>query len=409
MNPLTRARAGLTSARRRWPLLDHLIRMYGRYQADGGDRLAAAVTFYWFLSLFPILLLVLAGYGYLYGGDTTDQLNDRLRGNLGGFLPTQLVETLTETLKGAKGKAGLMGLGGLLLAGLGWIDALRDAIRTIWHQNVKAGNIVTRKLVDIVALLGLFVTIAASAFVTGLAGSAPEWLLAKVGVEETLAAQVFLKVLGIVLAGVVDVVLFLYLFLRLARARTPVRRVLGGAVFGAVGFGILKLVGGFYVQRTTESGQATYGTFAVVVGLLLFLNLVSRLMLLAASFVVTAPGDDDVRPSGTADPEQARKAGVPEEFAQRDLNITEDGAPTPLRPALTQDPEKSWSPKQAQPLEQPYPVEQPTAVPEREKEPGKADTQVKRAARGVAAVLGLAVAGVLVHALHTVRALLRSR
>ena len=209
--------AVLSAARSRSGLLDHLVRTYQRYQADTGDRLAAAVTFYWFLSLFPILLLVLAGYGYLHSGDSVEQLNDRLRGNLGGFLPTQLVDTLTETLSGAKGKAGLLGLGGLLLAGLGWIDALREAIRTIWHQNVKAGNFITRKLVDIVALVGLFATIAASAFVTGLAGSGPEWLLARLGVDQTTAAKVFLKVLGIALAALVDVVLFLYLFLRLAR------------------------------------------------------------------------------------------------------------------------------------------------------------------------------------------------
>ena len=177
------------------------MRTYQRYQADTGDRLAAAVTFYWFLSLFPILLLVLAGYGYLHSGDSADQLNDRLKGNLGGFLPTQLVDTLTETLSGAKGKAGLLGLGGLLLSGLGWIDALREAIRTIWHQNVKAGNIVTRKLADIVALVGLFATIGASAFVTGLAGSGPEWLLAQLGVDQTTAAKVFLKVLGVALAA----------------------------------------------------------------------------------------------------------------------------------------------------------------------------------------------------------------
>jgi membrane protein len=395
--------AALAAARERSGFLDHLIRTYQRYQADTGDRLAAAVTFYWFLSLFPILLLVLAGYGYLHSGDSAEQLNERLGGTLGGFLPTQLVDTLTETLSGAKGKAGLIGLGGLLLSGLGWIDALREAIRTIWHQNVKAGNFITRKLVDIVALVGLFATIGASAFVTGLAGSGPEWLLQQLGVDETTGAKVFLKVLGIALAALVDVVLFLYLFLRLARVRTPVRRVLKGAVFGAVGFGILKLVGGFYVQHTTESGKATYGTFAVVVGLLLFLNLVSRLVLLASAFVVTGPGDDDVRPSGTADREQARKAGIPPEYADQELTITDDGAPTPLRPALQDEPERSWSPRReptpALAAHEPQPAAAPVEL--------KGAAQVRRAAQVTAAAGGLLVAVVALYGAKTVRGLLR--
>lgn len=377
---MTKPAAVLHAIRRRSRLLDHLIRTYARYTADTGDRLAAGVTFYWFLSLFPILLLVLSGYGYLYGGDTTEQLNERLRGNLGGFLPTQLVDTLTETLKGAKGKAGILGLAGLLLAGLGWIDALREAIRTIWHQNVKTGNFLTRKLIDILALLGLFVTIAASAFVTGLAGSGPEWLLTKLGVDQTTAAKVLLKAIGIVLAGVVDLVLFLYLFLRLARVRTPVRRVLKGAAFGAIGFGVLKLVGGFYVQRTTERGEATYGTFAVVVGLLLFLNLVSRLILLAAAFAATAPGDDDVRPSGTADPKQARKAGTPVSYPE---------------------PERSWSPpKKAQVM----PTAPLAVVPV---EGLKGEKQVRLAAVGIAAAGGAVLTCVGVYAFNTARGLLR--
>jgi membrane protein len=395
--------AMVSRARQRFPFLDHLVRTYTRYQADTGDRLAAAVTFYWFLSLFPILLLVLAGYGYVYGGDDPALLNERLRGSLGGFLPTQLVDTLTDTLSTAKGKAGVLGLAGLLLSGLGWIDALREAIRTVWHQNVKAGNFLTRKLADIIALVGLFATIGASAFITGLAGSGPEWALRQLGVDQTTAAEVFLKVLGIALAMVVDTALFLYLFLRLAKVRTPVRQLIKGAVFGAVGFAVLKLVGGFYVQHTTTKGQATYGTFAVVVGLLLFLNLVSRLVLLACAFVVTAPGDDDVRPSGTADREQAIKAGVPPEYADEEINVQEDGAPTPLRPALHTEPERSWSARSdASPEPAPEPVAPAAAVPDL-----RGVKQVRLAARGIQALGALLMAGVALHAVRTMRAMLR--
>jgi membrane protein len=389
--------------RRRLPLLDHLIRAYQRYQADTGDRLAAGVTFYWFLSLFPILLLVLAGYGYLHAGETRVELNARLAKALGDFLPQELVTTLTDTLAGAKGKAGLLGLGGLLISGLGWIDALREAIRTIWHQNVKAGNFVVRKVVDVVALVGLFATIIVSASVTALVGSGPKFVLEQLGVDKTTGAKLLLQVIGIALGVLVDVALFLYLFVRLARVGTPVRQVLKGAVFGAIGFGLIKLLGGYYVQRTTTSGKATYGVFAVVVGLLLFLNLITRLVLLAAAFTVTGPFDDDRRPSGTADAEQARKAGIPEEYAGTHLNLVEDGAPTPLRAAVqdTEAMERSWQQKAADPV-----PAVPTAPPAPTGPlPGEAPV---RAAANALVVLGAAVGvGVLVHAARTVRQVLR--
>lgn len=320
--------------RERRPFLDHLVRAFGRYSADAGDRLAAAVTFYWFLSLFPILLLAISLLGFVYG----DSAQQRVQDALGGVLPPQLVETIGLTLTEAKGPAGVIGLVGTLFSGLGWIEGLRTAIRTVWHQNVLVGNIVVKKLSDILALVGLFATMAASVVVTGAATSATGAVLEQLGVQESLPARAFTRVLVLALAIVADTALFLYLFTRLSRVRSPLSKVLRTALFGAVGFEALKVLGGIYVARTTSSGQATYGTFAVVVGLLLFLNLVSRFLLFTAAWGVTAPYDSDVAPSGTSSPEMARRAGLPEEFADDDPddppNLLEEGAPSPLQAAV---------------------------------------------------------------------------
>ncbi|MCW2667181.1 MAG: ribonuclease, partial [Frankiales bacterium] len=327
-------KAVLTGLRQKRPFLDHLIRTVQRYQADNGERLAAGVTFYWFLSLFPILLLAVSLLGYVYGDESTAKVQDAL----GGILPSNAVETIGTTLEQAKGPAGIIGIVGLLFSGLGWIDALREAIRSVWHQNIMAGNFIVKKLVDIVVLIGLFATIAISVLITGTATAATGWVLELVGIQESLPAKVFTAALAYALALLADTLLFLYLFARLSRVTNPIRRIIAGALFGAVGFALLKILGGFYVARTTSKGEATYGTFAVVVGLLLFLNLVSRLLLLTAAFVVTGPYDSDIAPSGTASKQMARKAGIPEEFADNDPddppNLREEGAPAPLQAAV---------------------------------------------------------------------------
>ena len=335
MSVITKAKGSFVSLRQKRPFLDHLIRMYGRYQADGGDRLAAGVTFYWFLSLFPILLLAISVLGFVYGDEAPQKVTDALA----GYLPQQLVETIGDTLQDAKGKAGVLGLLGLLLSGLGWIDGLRDAVRSIWHQNIKAGNILTRKLIDIVVLVGLFATILTSIVITGATTAATTGVLNLLGLEDTGVAKLFTQALAYILSGVADTLLFLYMFTRLPKVKTPLMQILRAAIFGAVGFEILKFVGAYYVARTTTKGEATYGTFAVVVGMLLFLNLVSRLILLTAAFAVTAPYDSDVAPSGTANREMARKAGIPEEYADNDdpdhpPSLVGDGAPAPLRAAI---------------------------------------------------------------------------
>jgi membrane protein len=293
---ITAAKARVEDARRRAPFLDHLLRMYGRYQADSGDRLAAAVTFYWFLSLFPILLLAISLLGYLYGDAAPHKVSDALA----GYLPGNLVATIGDTLVNAKGKAGLLGLVGLLLSGLGWVAALREAIRSIWHQSDTAGNIITRKLTDVVVLFGLFATISASVVVTGATTAATDYVIGLLHLAHSTAAAVFTQLLAYLLSGAADTMLFVFLFTRLPRVSQPIGRVLRAAVFGTVGFEVLKFAGAFYVARTTTKGQATYGAFAVVVGLLLFLNLISRLILMTAAFAVTRPYDSDAPPSGTA-------------------------------------------------------------------------------------------------------------
>jgi membrane protein len=421
---ISTAKSVLPRAREKWGFLDHLVRMYTRYQADGGDRLAAAVTFYWFLSLFPLLLLAIALLGYVYGDDAPQHVT----GALSGYLPDQLVKTIGDTLVDAKGKAGVIGLVGLLLSGLGWVDGLREAIRSIWHQNIKAGNFITRKVVDIVVLVGLFATIAASVVVTGATTAATGYVIDWLNLSDTTPAVVFTQVLAYVLSAVADTALFLYMFTRLPRISQPISKVLRSAVFGAIGFEVIKFAGAFYVARTTSKGEATYGAFAVVVGLLLFLNLISRWILLTAAFAVTKPGDSDALPSGTATTEQARKAGIPTEFADDDPEhppvLVDDGAPTPLRPAVEgvadprtdEDPRADEdSPRGADQLSSvdPYPQTPFRAVPAPAPAPSadgvKGEAIARNAGRVGAAAIGMTLTAVGVYAAKTVRSVVARR
>ena len=400
--------AALSTSRAKVPFLDHLVRTLQRYQADAGDRLAAAVTFYWFLSLFPMLLVAIYAVRLINGDNAVADV----QAALAGYLPQQLVETIGEVIGDNAGKAGLIGAVGLLLAGLGWINALREAIRTVWHQNVQHGNFVTRRLMDSLVLVGLLATVAASVTVTTFIGLGSSFVLDLLGIDESSALmKALLQVLGLLLAGLADVALFSYLFVRLAKVPTPIREVLKAAVFGAVGFAALKLVGGFYVTRTTSKGEATYGVFAVVVGLLLFLNLVSRLILLAAAFAVTEPYDSDVRPSGTADADQALRAGIPVRYAGTDLNLQEDGAPSPLRAAVQGKavPQEvptgraSWSEPAVVPVAPP-----PAAVPEAAVEPEGA-AKARLAGRLAAAGGGAVLVSVGVYGAKTLRRIVRRK
>jgi membrane protein len=364
--------SALARARASRPSLDHLIRAFGRYQADGGDRLAAAVTFFGFLSFFPLLALATSLLSYALG----DQAVGTVVGEVNEYAPglaeqLGLEEILTSNRKA--GAAGLLGLAGLLYSGLGWVDALREAVRVIWHHNVQAGNIVVKKAKDVVVLAGLGLMLVLSVGVSAVTGAFTGFAFDQLGLEQSLLATAVTKLLGYALGLATSTALFLYLFWRLPRIGTPLRRVVKGALLAGVLFEVLKRVGALYIERTTEN--PLYGAFAVVVGLLVWINIVSRVLLLCAAWTVTAPYDADVEPSGTANREAARRADIPAKFADQDPDdppvLVDEGAPTPLMPAA------------------------------------RPEAAVRSAAQFTAGALGMATMAVLLHVLRTLREVVR--
>jgi len=289
---------GVSTARRRLPPLDHAIRAYGRYTSDGGDRLAAGVTYFAFLSFFPIIALTYAVIGFVV--DAYPDAREKLAAQINGYLPGLADKLNVETLGSAKVGVGVIGLLALVLAGVACVSALRDAIRLMWHQSTDAGNLVTRRLRDVSVLAGLGLLLLVSLALTSFATSANGVILRATGLDGSTAAAWLAGVLGFLLALIADTLVFLYLFWRLPK-RTNRRAVVKAALLGAVGLEVFKLLGTWLVGKTT--GNPVYGTFAVIVGLLIWINILMRWILFAAAWAVTAPGNSDIHPSGTARPD----------------------------------------------------------------------------------------------------------
>ncbi len=366
--------AVLSRARERRPFFDHLIRAFGRYQADGGDRQAAAVTFFGFLSFFPLLAVAASLLALFLGEEAIGTVVNQVHAYAPGLADQlELRDILAKNTKA--GVTGLVGLLALLYSGLGWVDALRQAIRAMWHHNIDAGNIVVKKAKDALILAGLGLTVLVSVGVSAATGAFTGFALELVRLDEDLPAVVLAKVVGIFLGLLTSTGLFLFLFYRLPKVQTPFRRILQGAVLAAVLFELLKRVGAIYIERTTEN--PLYGAFAVIVGLLVWINVVSRMLLLCAAWTVTAPYDSDVAPSGTASVALAIQANI-------DPDLVEDGPDEP-----------------APPWQEPTGPTHPTAPPARH------EVRVRQAAQFSAGAFGMVAMAVLLYVLRTLKGLVR--
>jgi membrane protein len=278
----------VTRLRRRLPWFDHLARAGGRYQRTQGDLMAAGVTYFVFLGLVPVLLLVASVIGLVLAGNELlqEELYDTIRESFPGPTGAEITDELGGAV-GSAGLTGLIGLAGFLYAGLRAMDKLRLGMERIWKGRVDDPEFLRDNLQDVLALAALGVAGLVSLGLTGAVTRATSWTLAALGLERAPGLFVLTAVLGLGLAVVTDVVVFLWLLRVVPSTSYPLRRLLPGALFGAAGFELLKLVGSLYLSMI--SGSVTASAFGGAVGILIWINVVCRFAFFTAAWTATLP------------------------------------------------------------------------------------------------------------------------
>lgn len=278
--------------KRRRPSVAHIAAAWRRMQSHNGNQYAAAITYFSFLALFPLLLLAAAVTGFVLHShpvaqqELIDHITANVPGNFGQTLATS-IHTLINNRTGV----GLVGLFGVLLTGLGWISNLRTAVQAMWGHHGVRRNFFKGKFADLGVLAGLGLALLVSLGLTITGTALADQIVRVFGWQHVPAVHTVVGVLGVVLALLGDIGIFGWLLLRLPGIVVPWRTGVRAAVFAAVGFEILKLVGTYTVAHTAQS--LTSGPFASVVAVLVWLQLVARLALICVAWtaVVTATRD----------------------------------------------------------------------------------------------------------------------
>ncbi|WP_306368780.1 YhjD/YihY/BrkB family envelope integrity protein [Nocardiopsis sp. CC223A] len=271
--------------RRRRPGVDHLVRAYERYADRNGNQLAGAVTYFAFLSFFPLLALAFAAVGFVLA-TLQIELGDQLDQALDDVLPGLSQQLPIDQIADARVGAGLFGLVGLLYAGLNSVSALREALHSIWLKNPKEGpNILLSKGTDLLVMLGLGLALLLSVSLTGVAQAATQWSLSLVGLDGSIVANIALRLLALAIAIGANTLIFMLTFALLSGSGRPARMMWRGALLGAVGFEILKAAAALLLAGTLSN--PVYASFAVLVGLLVWINLVMRLVMFSGAWTAT--------------------------------------------------------------------------------------------------------------------------
>jgi membrane protein len=287
--------------RARWPFVDHLARAGGRYRRRQGDLMAAGVTYFGFLSLFPLLLLVASIAGLVLSADSLlqQELYDAIREAVPGSTGDWLVEQVQNAISSA-GVVGIIALVGFLYTGLRLMDHLRIGMERIWKGHVDDPEFLRDNLQDVVALVALFVAGLLSLSLTVLVTQATTRVLGFLGLDDAPGFGVLTWCLGTALALAGDTVVFLWLLRFVPSVNHPFRLLLPGALFGAVGIEVLKIFGGIYLSLI--SGSVTASAFGGAVGILVWINLVARFSFYTAAWTASLPAIEAATPEAESRP-----------------------------------------------------------------------------------------------------------
>ncbi len=270
------------------------LRAWRRFGDVRGNVLAAGVAYFGFFSVFPAVALAFTALGVV--ASRSPQLYDGIVASLDAALPGFIrtadnptgIISVTLPSAAALTWTGIAGLIGLILAGAGWLSALQAGIRAVFEVPGTPGNAVTGRLRDlgVLVLLGLLVV------VTVVAGSVLTAMSVSVADRFGLALPTaVITGLGVLVTAAGHIATMVVVLRVLPGIELPWPDVRGGAVLGGLALTIMTLFGGQLVALGVRN--PVFGALVGVVGLLFWLNLVAKTVLLAASWAASSTDDAD--------------------------------------------------------------------------------------------------------------------
>jgi len=263
-----------------WALLKEAA---GEWSEDRAPRLGAALAYYTVFSIAPLLIVVIAITGLVFGEEGA---RSAILGQVGGIIGEKTAKALEDMLQHAqRPSAGILGtilgLGTLLLGASGLFGQLQDALNTVWEVKPKPGRGIMGFLKDrflsFVALMGtaflLLVSLVLDAGLSAMGEALSHWLP---GPEAVLQVINFLLSFGVV------TLLFAMIFKLLPDVKIQWGDVWIGAGVTALLFTVGKFLIGLYLGKSDIA--SAYGAAGSLVLLLIWVYYSAQILLFGAEF-----------------------------------------------------------------------------------------------------------------------------
>jgi membrane protein len=263
----------------RWTKM--LSSVFDNWTRHGASAQSAALAFYTIFSLAPVLVVVIAVAGAVFGEDAVrGQIFAEFQGLMGADAAHLVQEVLRSAARPDSGRiATLLGVGTLLFGATAVFVQLQDSLNRVWGVAPKPGAVFTtllrKRLLSFAILLGvgflLMVSLVMSAALSVLSARLEALLPVSLGL---------LQVFNFLLSFILITLLFALIYRLLPDVRLDGRDVLLGAVATSLLFVLGKTLIGLYLGRTSVA--SAYGAAGSLVVVLLWVYYSSIVFFLGA-------------------------------------------------------------------------------------------------------------------------------
>jgi membrane protein len=296
------------------------VRVFMHYTQRRGAILAAGLSYQAIFAVFAAIWVAFSIIGLFLQSNQAlqDSLFDILGTSVPGLIDTGNGEgainpdTLLET--GALTWVGALALVGLLFTALGWLASGRDSVRALFDLGALPGNPILQKLKDLGLAVGFGAAVLISAALSVLSSGALTTALSWVGIDkQSTFAVVLAQIVGLAIVLALDTFVLAAFFRFVAAIVIPFRRLLAGAFIGGIALGILKALGSTLLGGA--SNNPLLASFAVIIGLLIWFNLICQVILLSSTWVAVGMIDagiplDPVAEAARLEREAAERAAA---------------------------------------------------------------------------------------------------
>jgi len=246
-------------------------------------RMGAALSYYTVFSLAPLLVIIIAIAGLIFGREASQgQIVSQISG-LVGTEGAKFIETMLESAyKPATGvMAALMGLLTLLFGATGVMVELRDDLNDIWEVKAKPGaaflGLVRARFSALGMILGIGFLLLVSLAISAWLAAAGKFFGGLMPIPEAV-----LHAITLVFSFAFITALFALIFKYLPDIRLEWRDVIFGAAVTSLLFSIGKFLIGLYLGKSSIG--SAYGAAGSLAVLLVWIYYSAQIVLLGAQF-----------------------------------------------------------------------------------------------------------------------------